>query len=143
MPWWGSISVLGWFLALNIVPVSCPIAVMRHRLWDTTSHNRTLVAGVLTAVTIGLYACRQRHGAPPKHRPIWLVAFIATGLRAVFSSHSDRLQHSVNRSLHGHRDEPLSAGAAGQRLEDALAPELVLPTLVETIAQTLKLPFVF
>jgi hypothetical protein len=30
----------------------------------------------------------------------------------------------------------------GQRLEAAYAPESVLPTIVETVAQTLKLPYV-
>lgn len=145
VPWWGSVSVLGWFLALNIVPVSLTIAVTRYRLWDIDILiNRTLVYGVLTAVTVGLYALVIGGMAVLfQTQANWLVAFIATGLVAVlFQPLRDRLQRRVNRLLYGHRDEPLEVLARlGQRLEDALTPEQVLPTLVESVAQALKLPY--
>ena len=145
-PWWAAVSVLGWFLALNIVPVSLTIAVMRYRLWDIdVLISRTLVYGVLTAVTVGLYALVVGGMATVfQTQANWLVAFLATGLVAVlFQPLRDWLQVRVNRLLYGHRDEPLEVLAQlGQRLEDSLTPESVLPTLVETIAQTLKLPYV-
>ena len=41
------------------------------------------------------------------------------------------------------RDDPYAVIARlGQRLESTLAPEAVLPTIVETVAQALKLPYV-
>lgn len=145
-PWWGAVSVLGWFLALNIVPVSLTIAVARYRLWDIDILiNRTLVYGVLTAVIIGFYALVVGGlSAFFQTQTNWFIALVATGLTAVlFQFLRDRWQRRVNHLLYGHRDEPLEVLARlGQRLEDALAPEQVLPTVVETIAQTLKLPYV-
>jgi signal transduction histidine kinase len=145
VPWWGSLSVLGWFLSLSIVPICLTIAVTRYRLWDIDILiNRTLVYGVLTAVTIGLYALVVGSLATLfQTQANWLVALVATGLVAVlFQPLRDRLQSRVNRLFYGHRDEPLEVLARlGQQLEDALPPEQLLPTLVETIAQTLKLPY--
>ncbi len=145
VPWWGALSVLGWFLSLSIVPVCLTIAVTRYRLWDIDILiNRTLVYGVLTAVTIGLYALVVGGLATLfQTQANWPVALVATGLVAVlFQPLRDRLQNRVNRLLYGHRDEPLEVLARlGRQLENALAPELMLPTLVETVAQTLKLPY--
>jgi len=74
----------------------------------------------------------------------WLIAFLATGLVALlFQPLREWLQRGVNRLLYGHRDEPFEVLARlGQRVEDTFAPERVLPTMVETIAETLKLPYV-
>jgi len=44
--------------------------------------------------------------------------------------------------MYGERDDPYAVvSRLGRRLEATLAPEVVLPTLVETIAQALKLPY--
>ncbi len=145
VPWWGALSVLGWFLSLSIVPICLTIAVTRYRLWDIDILiNRTLVYGVLTAVTIGLYALVVGGlAALLQTQGNWLAAFVATGLVAVlFQPLHDWLQNRVNRLLYGHRDEPLEVLARlGRQLEDAPAQEHVLPTLVETVAQALKLPY--
>ena len=129
-----------------LLPVALAFSILRYRLWDIDLIiNRTLVYGVLTAVTIGLYALVVGSMAALfQTQANWLVAFLATGLVAVlFQPLRDWLQVRVNRLLYGHRDEPLEVLAQlGQRLEDSLTPESVLPTLVETIAQTLKLPYV-
>jgi signal transduction histidine kinase len=69
---------------------------------------------------------------------------VATGVVALlFQPLRGRLQRGVNRLFYGQRDDPLGALAQlGQRLEGTIDPEVVLPTLVETVAQTLKLPYV-
>jgi signal transduction histidine kinase len=145
-PWWASVSVLGWFLAQNIVPISLAIAVTRHQLWDIDLViNRTLVYGALTVCTIGIYALVVGGmGALFHAQGNLLIALIATGVVAVlFQPLRDRLQRGANRLLYGHRDEPFEVLARlGQRVEDTFSPELVLPAMVETIAQTLKLPYV-
>jgi signal transduction histidine kinase len=145
-PWWASASVLGWFLALNIVPVSLAIAISRHQLWNIdVVINRTLVYGALTASVIGLYALVVGGmGALLHVQGNGVIALIATGLVAVlFQPLRDRLQRGVNRLLYGRRDEPLEVlTRLGQRLQDTLTPELMLPVMVETIAQNLKLPYV-
>ena len=73
-----------------------------------------------------------------------LLALFAAGCVAVlFAPLRDRLQRGVNRLMYGERDDPYAVlSRLGQRLEAAFAPETILPTLVETIAQSLKLPYV-
>ena len=73
-----------------------------------------------------------------------MVALLATAIVAVvFQPLREWLQRGVNRLIFGERDNPIEAlSRLGSHLETALAPDMVLPTLVETIAQTLKLPYV-
>lgn len=145
-PMWASASVLGWFLALNIIPVSLAVAVTRYRLWDIDILiNRTLVYGVLTACIVTVYVLVVGGiGTLFQTQANWLVALIATGLVAVlFQPLRDRLQRWVNHLLYGQRDEPFEVLASlGQQLEATMSPETVYPTIVETVAQTLKLPYV-
>jgi two-component system NarL family sensor kinase len=72
------------------------------------------------------------------------VALPATALVAVaFQPLRKRLQRSVNRLLHGYRDETYAAiSTLGRRLGEAMAPTRVLPVMVETIADALRLPYV-
>lgn len=72
-----------------------------------------------------------------------LLSLLATGLIAVlFQPLRTRIQRGVNRLLYGERDEPHRVLVRlGQRLEATLTPEAVLPMIVETVAQALKLPF--
>jgi signal transduction histidine kinase len=145
IPWWASISVLGWFMSLSIVPICLTIAVTRYRLWDIDILiNRTLVYGVLTAVIVGLYiSVVGGIGALFQTQGNKLITLIATGLVAVlFQPIRDRLQRGANRLLYGHRHEPFEVLARlGQRLESTMSPETVYPTIVETVAQVLKLPY--
>jgi signal transduction histidine kinase len=54
----------------------------------------------------------------------------------------ERLQRFINRFMYGDRDDPVSViSKLGERLEATGTPEAVLPGLVETVAQTLKLPY--
>src|SRR5918995_2966639 len=71
------------------------------------------------------------------------VALLATGLAAVlFQPLRMRLQRGVNRLMYGERDDPYAViSRLGRSLEATLAPEAVLPTVVHTIAQALKLPY--
>src|SRR5918995_1516043 len=71
------------------------------------------------------------------------VALLATGLAAVlFQPLRMRLQRGVNRLMYGERDDPYAViSRLGRSLEATLAPEAVLPTVVQTIAQALKLPY--
>ena len=71
------------------------------------------------------------------------ISLSVTGLVAVlFQPLRSRLQRGVNRLMYGERDDPYAViSRLGKRLEAALAPDTVLPTVVETIAQALKLPY--
>jgi len=131
--------------ALLVVPVCTYIAILRHRLYDIdVVINRTLVYGALTACVVGMYVLAVGAlGTFFQARGSLAVSLSATGLVAVlFQPIRSRLQRSVNRLMYGERDDPYAViSRLGRRLEATLAPEAVLPTLVETIAQALKLPY--
>jgi signal transduction histidine kinase len=126
-------------------PLCFGIALLRYRLWDVdVIINRTLVYGTLTFSIVALYALVVVGlGALLQSRGNLLVSLLATGLVAVlFQPLRERLQRAVNRLMYGERDEPYRVLARlGQRLEATLTPDAVLPTIVETVAQALKLPF--
>ena len=129
-----------------LVPVSIGIAILRYRLWDIdVLINRTLVYGTLTACVVALYVLVVGSlGALLQIQGNLLVSLLATGLIAVlFHPLRNRLQRAVNRLMYGERDDPNALlSRLGSRLEATLAPEAVLPVLVETVAQALKLPYV-
>jgi signal transduction histidine kinase len=130
--------------ALLIVPVFTYIAIVRYRLYDIdVVINRTLVYGALTSCVVGIYVLAVvALGALFQAQGNLGVSLLATGLVAVlFQPLRSRLQRGVNRLMYGERDDPYAViSRLGRRLEAALAPDTVLPTLVETIAQALKLP---
>lgn len=145
-PLWALMLGPTWWLSLNLLPLSLSIAVMRYHLFDIDILiNRALVYGTLTVITMAIYILTvgslgglfQAIGQP-------VTAFLATGLVAVlFQPLRERLQRAVNRLTYGERDDPyIVLSRLGRRLEAALAPEAVLPAIVETVAQTLKLPCV-
>jgi signal transduction histidine kinase len=95
-------------------------------------------------VVVGLGMLFQAHGNLG-------IALLATSLVAVlFQPLRTRLQRAVNHLTYGDRDEPYRViSRLGQRLEATLAPDTVLPTIVETVAyrvpiyraRALKLPY--
>jgi signal transduction histidine kinase len=136
-------------LAILCIPVGAGVAILRYRLYDIDLLiNRSLVYGALTAAVLLLYvllvgAMSTLFQAGPAGGS-WLIALVATGLVAVlFQPLRQRLQKWVNHLVYGQRDEPFEVLASlGQRLESTIAPDTVYPTIVETVAQTLKLPYV-
>ncbi|MBO0781459.1 MAG: hypothetical protein J2P37_21780 [Ktedonobacteraceae bacterium] len=133
------------YVFLSFIPLSIGIAILRSRLWDIdVIINRTLVYGSLTVcvvlfymlVVVGLSTLLQVNGN-------LLISLPATGLIAVLVQPlREHLQRAVNRLMYGDRDEPYQViSRLGQRLETTLAPETVLPTIVDTVAQALKLPY--
>ena len=133
------------FTQILIIPVTLAISILRYRLWDVDFViNRALVYGALTAIVVGMYVLVVGAlGALFQTRGSLLLAILATGFAALlFQPLRQRLQHAVNRLMYGERDDPyVVLSRLGQRLEGTLAPEAVLPIIVETVAQTLKLPY--
>jgi signal transduction histidine kinase len=72
-----------------------------------------------------------------------ILSLVLIGLIAIlFQPLRDRLQRAVNRLVYGERDNPYAVlSQLGKHMEATLAPESVLPTIVETIARSLKLPY--
>jgi signal transduction histidine kinase len=132
-------------ISLLLIPVSIAVAVLRYRLFDIdVLISRTVVYGGLTAIVVGLYVIvvgylgsllRTGNNVP--------VSLVATGLIAVaFQPVRDWLQRSVNRLIYGERDNPYAVlSRLGERLEGTLTPEVLLPAVVQTIGEALKLPY--
>jgi signal transduction histidine kinase len=129
-----------------LVPFFIGLAIVRSRLWEIDILiNRTLVYGILSVCVVGVYVLVVGGlGALIGASGNLLIELLATGLVAVlFQPLRAVLQRGVNRLLYGQRDEPYSViTQLSQRLESTLAPDAVLPTIVETVAQALKLPSV-
>lgn len=134
---------LAWLLFL---PLGIGIGVLRRGLWGADPIiNRTLVYGALTLSIIlayvlvvgGLSALFQSGNS------ILLSALVTGVIAFLFQPLRQRLQRLVNRLMYGERDDPATVlSRLGQRLETAVAPETVLPSIVETVAQTLRVPYV-
>ena len=71
------------------------------------------------------------------------MAMLATGLVAVlFQPLRSRLQRGANRLLYGDRDDPYAALARlGRHLEETFAPDAILPSVVQTVAEALRVPY--
>ena len=134
------------FVGFLLLPGFIGIAILKYRLYDIDLViNRTLVYAALTAAVLALYvlvvgglgALFQASGSLP-------ISLLATGVVAVlFQPMRSRLQRSVNRLMYGERDDPYAVlSRLGQHLERAVAPEAALSTIVRTVAQALKLPYV-
>lgn len=130
-----------------LLPLSITVAVIRFRLWDINPIiNRTLVYGVLSAGTLAFYifAVGIVSNFFQQRSLNLMVSFIATGVIAfLFEPVRQRLQRSVNRLMYGESDDPATLlKHLSQRIDSALTPDSVLQTIVETLAQTLRLPYV-
>ncbi len=133
------------YLLLLLIPISIAFAIFRYHLWDIDIIiNRTLVYSILTVSIAGVYVLTivslgnilQAQGNP-------LVSLVAAALIAViFQPLRERLQRMANRIMYGERDDPYRViSRLGQRLEATLAAHAILPAIVETVAQALKLPY--
>jgi signal transduction histidine kinase len=132
-------TVLVWNLAFGL-------AILRARLYAIDGIvGRTLVYGALTVLLVAAYAAVAGSlGALVRVGDGGLASLIAAGAVAVLFAPLHRLlQRGVNRLLYGQRDEPYTVIARlGHRLAGALEPDAVLPTIVGTVRQALRLPYV-
>lgn len=129
---------------LAIIPVCILFALLRRGLFGAdVLVNRALVYGALTLCVVGVYALVVGYlGNLFRVEDSLAVSLAATGIIAVaFSPLRDRLQRAANRLMYGERDEPYAVlSRLSRRLESSLAPEAVLPAIVETVAHSLKCP---
>ena len=134
-----------WTLAM-LFPLSIGIGILRHNLFDIDIIiSRTVVYGMLTALIIILYVVIvSALGGLVQAQTSVLSGLVATGIVAVlFQPLRDRLQKFVNRILYGERDDPAAVlSRLAYHLETADTPAAILPNLTQTIARTLKIPYV-
>jgi two-component system NarL family sensor kinase len=114
--------------------------IIRYGLFDSRAVlSRTLLYGSLTVVVVAVYLA-----ATALLRRLFagdMPAVVAAGLAALaVLPLRDLLQRRVNRLVFGLRDDPVAAfGLLGVRLDAAAAPEEVLPAVVRTVGEALRL----
>jgi signal transduction histidine kinase len=132
-------------LTQMLVPLTIGISIVRYRLWAINLIiKRALVYGLLTAFVIGTYVLVVGVlGALLQARSNFLLSILATGLVAVlFQPLRQRSHKIVNQLMYGQRDDPVAVlSQLGGRLAAIVAPQDVLPAIVETVTQALKLPY--
>ena len=134
------------YLCQLLIPLSIAIAVLRSQLFDIeVLINRSLVYGILTVCVVGTYITLV-FGLGTVFRSsenVFISLFVTALIAVLFQPLRAWLQRRVNQFMYGERDVPYQVIARlGQRLEATLEPSAVLPTLVETVASALKLPYV-
>ena len=145
----GSLSMLAIEGSFNVlmllIPITIGVAILRFRLYDIDLIiHRTLVYSALTLCVVGVYVLVVGYlGTLFRAEGNLVISLVATGLVAVlFQPVRVWLQRGVTHLLYGERDEPYTVIARlGQRLDATFAPDAVLPAIVETVAQALKLPY--
>lgn len=128
------------------IALSVGIAILRYRLWDIDILiQRTLVYGALTGLVVGIYVLVVGTlGALFQNSGNLLISLLATGVVAVlFQPLRERLQRLVEHYVYGERNSPYSViSRLSERLETIATSGTLLPGIAETVAQTLKLPYV-
>jgi signal transduction histidine kinase len=140
------LSIISIGIAVMMIITAIGIAIVRHHLYDIDLLiNRTLVYGALTVLIAGIYILVVGLlGSLFQARGEFSTSLVATGVVAIgFQPLRERLQRVINRLMYGERDDPFAVlSRLGERLEGAFAPDALLVMLVDTIAQSLKLPYV-
>ena len=128
------------------LPLGIGAGILRDNLFDIeVVVNRTLVYGGLTVGIVVTYAAAtavmamilggdQGYGG----------SLLAAGLAALAALPlRDGLQRGANRLLYGQRDQPWRVmHTLGARLEWAADPGRAFPVIADTVAETLRLPYV-
>lgn len=133
-------------LLFALFPLSLTAIVLRYRLWEIDLViNRSLVYGLLTTLILALYGLIVGGlGMLLGAQGGVLLAVAATVVVAIlFQPLRARLQRSVNRLMYGQRDDPIAVlTQLGRQLEATTTPAALLPAIVATVGEALRLPYV-
>lgn len=134
-------------LGLSGLPfiVGIGVALRRHRLFDIERlANRSLIYLAVTAILVSGYAILVALLAGVLGLSGGVAAALAAAVAAVALAPLLRLaKQGVNRLMYGDRDDPAGVLARlGSRMQAVMLPDDVLPVVVETVAASLRLPYV-
>jgi two-component system, NarL family, sensor kinase len=133
-------------LTITAVPASIAVAMLRYRLYDLDRLvNRALVYGVLTALVFAAYYAAVVGLGRLIGDDESLAVTLATTAAVVVGVNPVRswLQRRVDRFMYGDRADPYAGlSRLAERLEVSVTPQSALRTIVETVADSLKVPFV-
>ncbi|MEZ5078611.1 MAG: GAF domain-containing sensor histidine kinase [Solirubrobacterales bacterium] len=129
-----------WAMLVAIL-AAIAIGILRYRLFDIELVvNRTLVYGTLTVcIVVGYVAIVGALNALIDQRGV--AGVLAAGLVAAgVQPLRLRLQRRADRWVYGDRSDPYAAlTRLGERLQDTLAPGEVVQTVVDSVAEALRL----
>lgn len=146
----GVACLLGFLIVMPVVTtipsIALGISILYHRLFDIDLIlSRTLIWLAMTATVTGVYiGVVLGVGSLLNARGSLLLSLLATGLVAVgFQPLRLRVQDLTNRFLFGERDNPYAVlTRLGHHIEDSLSSADLLPAIVRTTADMLRLPYV-
>jgi signal transduction histidine kinase len=140
----GNLTLAGVLFMSIVVPLAIGIAILRHGLFDIELVlSRTLVYGTLSALVVATYI-GVLAGASALIGSRGAAGLIAVGIVAVsIQPLHARLQRRVDRLVYGDRLHPYAAlQRLSARLQGTLSPAEVVQTIVDSVAEALRLPYV-
>jgi len=143
----GPVSLGVGLIAGTLLPIAIGVAVLRYKLYEIDILlNRAVLYGSLTAGVAAVYlavvvVARTLFGVQGRGLAVQVVATVVAAA-ALWPLH-DRVQRRVDRLFYGDRGAPYEALARlGRRVEVAADTETALNSVVKTIADSLRLPYV-
>lgn len=145
----GVACLIGFLTVMPIVTIvptlTVGIAILRDNLFDIDIVlSRTLVWLAMTAAVTGAYVgVVLGVGRVIDSRRSLLLSLLATGLVAVgFQPLRLRVQRLIDHVLFGERDNPYAVlTRLGHQIEESLSPADLLPAIVRSTAEMLRLPY--
>jgi signal transduction histidine kinase len=127
-----------------LVPIALFVGIARYQLFGVRLITRALVYGTLTVCILALYGIIVGGAGVVSGTGTSAggTLLACATIAVLFQPLRERLQRGAFRLIYGEADEPYRVlTRLGTRLEAALAPETVLPTIVDTVREALKLPY--
>jgi signal transduction histidine kinase len=142
----GVITGVALGVALTAVPAAVGVAVLRYRLYEIDRVvNRTLVYGALTTCVLALYLVvaltigwvAQSSGS------LWASLAATAAVAVAVQPLRTLLQRRVDRLMYGDRNDPYAGlSRLAARLQATVEPREALRSIVDAVAEALRLPFV-
>ena len=127
------------------IPITLAWAILHDRLFDIdVAIRRTLVYGGLSLGVVVVYLAAVAGLTVTLGPQEYAVSLLATGVAALAALPlRDVLQRAVIQLLYGQRDQPVDVmRRLGTRLEWATDPAGAFPAVADTLAESLRLPYV-
>ncbi|WP_439663661.1 sensor histidine kinase [Lentzea sp. HUAS TT2] len=130
---------IAWIVGVLAFPAAAVIAIVRYGLYDISLLiHRSLLYGSLTVVLLLVYLGVMVGAGELLTNDTEVIGVVAAGL--VFAPIRSWLQRRLDRWLFGQRSDPHAAlSTLSEKLERS---QDVLPTVAQTVAESLKLPYV-
>ena len=144
-PWWTSFVGAGWWLTLNILPLSITLAITRSGLWAIdVIIRRTLVYGVLSGTLALFYfgsvvLLQQLLRALTGQGSSVSIVLSTLGIAALFTPLRRRVQHGIDRSFYRKKyDAAQTLAEFGATARDETDLEKLSGRLVEVVQETMQ-----